>query len=40
MPVAHTDRLGLRTLYEYDGRGNLMRKVEDYTPDPTAGRHV
>lgn len=35
-----TDALGVSTRYGYDGRGNLVRKIVDYTPDGAGGRNL
>jgi RHS repeat-associated protein len=38
--LTETDALGIVTQYVYDGRGNLIRQVVDYTPDGSTGRNV
>ena len=38
--LTDTDALGIVTKYEYDGKGNLVRQVRDYTPDGTTGRNI
>lgn len=37
--LTETDALGIVTKYEYDARGNLVRKIVDYTAD-ASGRNV
>jgi RHS repeat-associated protein len=34
------DALGIVSKYEYNERGNLIRKIQDYTADATTGRNI
>ncbi len=38
--LTETDAQGKVMLFVYDGRGNLIRQVQDYTPDGSTGRNV
>ena len=38
--TSETNAVGIVTLYQYDGRGNLLRQIVDYTLDGTTGRNV
>ena len=38
--LTEEDALGIVTRYAYDGRGNLVERIQDYTSDGTTGRNV
>ena len=38
--LTETDAAGIVAKYEYDGKGNLVRQVRDYTPDGATGRNI
>jgi RHS repeat-associated protein len=38
--LTEQNALGIVTKYEYDGRGNRVRQIQDYTADGTTGRNV
>ena len=38
--LSQTDAVGIVTTYIYDGRGNLIHQVVDYTADGVSGRNI
>ncbi|MCP4357958.1 MAG: RHS repeat protein, partial [Chloroflexi bacterium] len=38
--ISETNAAGATTLYEYDSQGNLIQRIEDYTPDGVTGANL